>query len=242
MKGVDLSESPEVIADLGPFERRIMRAVEHNRGAAIAAGTIVVTLVSVVFTVLLLRMVGLSAREAGWRAGVAISITVPLVVSPLVFAYLARLLALLQRAAHDLHRRATIDPLTNVLNRRGLFAEIDAFEDADAVVSVVDLDCFKGLNDTHGHDFGDRALMTVAEWLADRTGEGGIVGRVGGDEFVCVAVEPIVQGPVHSIDVDGVPVGFSVGAAQLSGRNLTQAVADADRKLYEAKRRNGKAP
>lgn len=87
----------------------------------------------------------------------------------------------------ELLRLATIDPLTGVLNRRAFFEQAnEACANIAAnhlAVVMIDIDCFKHINDVHGHDVGDLAIRGVAEVVAQG---GRIVGRLGGEEFVFV--------------------------------------------------------
>jgi diguanylate cyclase (GGDEF)-like protein len=94
---------------------------------------------------------------------------------------------------------ARIDPLTGLLNRRGL-DERFAGELARSVrdrralaVVAIDIDHFKRVNDEHGHQAGDRALVWLASMLCEQTRGGDIVARVGGEEFVIVL--PGADGP-----------------------------------------------
>ncbi len=91
--------------------------------------------------------------------------------------------------AQRLREVAELDPLTGLLNRRAFTTRASAelcrlgAADAGAVVLFFDGDRFKAINDTHGHDAGDRALRAAARELQDRY-PGALVGRWGGDEFV----------------------------------------------------------
>ncbi len=87
---------------------------------------------------------------------------------------------------------ANRDPLTGLLNRRGLFTEAGltfARSPRGAVLAVVviDLDGFKQLNDDHGHGRGDATLRAVAKQLTATIRTDDIAARIGGDEFVLVA-------------------------------------------------------
>lgn len=95
----------------------------------------------------------------------------------------------LAEAQEQLQRLALHDPLTNLLNRRG-FAEACRQHLALAQRSfsaftllVLDLDAFKVINDTLGHETGDAALTEMAEVLRDLARDSDLVGRLGGDEF-----------------------------------------------------------
>jgi diguanylate cyclase (GGDEF)-like protein len=94
----------------------------------------------------------------------------------------------------ELERQATTDPLTGVANRRGFEAAFTRVlsrakrEDDGGVVIFVDLDGFKGINDTHGHDAGDAVLREVTRILRAGARDFDVVARLGGDEFVVVLV------------------------------------------------------
>jgi diguanylate cyclase (GGDEF)-like protein len=104
---------------------------------------------------------------------------------------MAILFAHREEAARDLERLATIDGLTGVLKRRAwLMRAADALtagmrHASPVAVPMIDLDNFKQINDTQGHDAGHRALRCVARALQSSVRAGDIVGRYGGEEF-CV--------------------------------------------------------
>jgi diguanylate cyclase (GGDEF)-like protein len=84
--------------------------------------------------------------------------------------------------------QASTDPLTGLLNRRSLENEVRILLQQGDPIAVVlaDLDHFKVLNDTHGHDAGDRALRTFARVLRHAVRDGDFVCRYGGEEFIVV--------------------------------------------------------
>ncbi len=92
----------------------------------------------------------------------------------------------LRRQAEEL---SETDPLTGLLNRRGLFARLPILRAVaersgrTLVLSIVDLDSLKDVNDAFGHPEGDRMLQELAEVLRRRVREGDLVARIGGDEF-----------------------------------------------------------
>jgi len=118
---------------------------------------------------------------------------VPLVFLPL---YAVHRMA---RLSSDRDRMSRLDPLTKLANRIGLR---DGFErmvqsyavprhDAPpprATLLLLDLDRFKDVNDTLGHDVGDQLLITVAERVRALTPEGGTAARLGGDEFAILTL------------------------------------------------------
>jgi len=94
----------------------------------------------------------------------------------------------LLRALADSQIQASVDYLTGLLNRRSLRAEANAvIEDGRPyAVMMLDLDHFKRLNDSHGHDTGDRALRLFSDAFAVSAGDDSLAGRWGGEEFVAV--------------------------------------------------------
>jgi diguanylate cyclase (GGDEF)-like protein/PAS domain S-box-containing protein len=95
----------------------------------------------------------------------------------------------------DSYRRASlVDELTGLLNRRGLKAAAVAASRNTATRPIfllaIDLDRFKQLNDTLGHDAGDAVLNTVAERLKSAATPGDLLARMGGDEFMVLDTAP----------------------------------------------------
>jgi diguanylate cyclase (GGDEF)-like protein len=156
----------------------------------------------------------------------------------------------LARHEHEatMRREARTDALTGAANRRTLFDWI-ARAESDFGVCYLDLDRFKSINDTHGHQHGDRALATVVARLRSALRSGDLLARVGGDEFIVLA--PNLDRPaarrlgqrlideVRGIEqVDGVPcdLGVSIGIAFSHEADTAQEVLDlADRAMYQAK-------
>jgi len=100
----------------------------------------------------------------------------------------------LQKAHAELYTLSNIDPLTGVWNRRYTDqAIIDLVNDFQSVHShlhfiIFDLDKFKLLNDSFGHDFGDRVLTVTANTIKQAANRKGQLIRIGGDEFVLLLV------------------------------------------------------
>lgn len=87
----------------------------------------------------------------------------------------------------DLVRQANTDPMTGVLNRRAFQDRIDQYRanspDRPATLALFDLDHFKQVNDGHGHDAGDAALLHFADVLRASLRVEDVIGRLGGEEF-----------------------------------------------------------
>ncbi|MFN8041255.1 MAG: sensor domain-containing diguanylate cyclase [Acidimicrobiales bacterium] len=164
------------------------------------------------------------------------------------------------RAQTDqLRHAADHDPLTGLANRGAFLAACehqvrsrrDAGDTGDVVVLFCDLDRFKQVNDTHGHEIGDRVLVAVAERLRTAVRDVDLVARYGGDEFTVLLggdispatltglvariqgrlTEPIAVGDVTT-DV-GVSVG--VGRAPVVDAEVDDLLRRADRAMYDRK-------
>jgi len=148
-----------------------------------------------------------------------------------------------------LQRLADFDPLTGILNRRGLQRWLDR---GGAPLSVVtfDLDYFKRINDVHGHAIGDAVLIEVGQRLARQCRAGDAVVRLGGEEFALVLrgiplaiavqrAEAIRLSVANSLFVIGncrATLTVSAGVAmQEPGESWEALLARGDRALYLAK-------
>ncbi len=164
-------------------------------------------------------------------------------------------------AAADLHRHldtlAHRDTLTGLLNRRALATALEARLGDGTPTSVLfcDLDGFKQVNDTRGHEAGDAVLVEVAQRLGAAVRDGDLVARFAGDEFVIVSrpegaghiadrlLRRLVD-PITLRDGSAVHVGTSIGIADALDPTVDPVTADellqrADAAMYTAKR-NGK--
>lgn len=147
-------------------------------------------------------------------------------------------------AADDLHRWSVTDPLTGLANRHGLELGFEALSRAQQLtVLALDVDDFKGINDTYGHAAGDDALVRLAATLRAVTSPDTVVCRTGGDEFVVLApsMRPSALTSVvkRAAALLPLPLSVSVGSAVAAPhrlRSLWQLVDAADSALMRAKR------
>jgi diguanylate cyclase (GGDEF)-like protein len=155
----------------------------------------------------------------------------------------------------QLERRATTDELTGLINRREFErvseAELDVADrfNSGLCVMVVDLNGFKQVNDTLGHQFGDLVLAASSERLVAAVRDTDVVGRWGGDEFVILlpgladrgavrkSAERIWQSLAGSPVVGDTVMTASIGAAMFPrhGITLDSLMRAADVAMYEAK-------
>jgi len=160
-------------------------------------------------------------------------------------------------SSRAMEARASTDALTGLPNRRyfdefcSLLGRRRADDDAEVGVLMVDIDWFKRVNDTYGHDVGDEVLRAVGRAIAETVREGDVPARFGGGEFAvllrhasreaALEVAERVRVAVDQLDLRQWQVpGVSVSVGVAVGARLEQPIADlllqADRALYRAKR------
>lgn len=173
-----------------------------------------------------------------------------------------RLVAQLQQANAELQTQALTDALTGLLNRRALGLELARLASLAQrtgswlLAGAIDLDGFKQVNDSHGHDAGDEFLRGVAHKLQSVLRAGDVLARMGGDEFVVVGLGPklaedgahaaqlmrqrlaaatvgtYAAGP-HRIDYAGASVGVACLDPQRS--SAEEVLRESDAAMYRVK-------
>lgn len=166
-------------------------------------------------------------------------------------------LAVRQAESRDLMSLAYTDELTGLANRRflknRLRAAMHAARTRKEPVSVLmlDIDCFKGINDRHGHQAGDRALVEFAKVLRTTSRSTDTIGRWGGEEFLYIVPGGLVAAEAQAERIRAAVAAFPFGAPELDlrltvsigatefglGDHPHDLVDRADRLLYAAKRR-----
>lgn len=164
--------------------------------------------------------------------------------------------AVIGRAQAELAELAWRDALTGLHNRRYLddrLTEILGDPSGTAALAFFDLDDFKAINDTHGHDVGDAVLAAVAKRLANITRASDVVTRFGGDEFVVLCVGAgedeaaaiaarALAAVSEQIAVDGLTIAVTGSAGVVVARpgdTAADLIAAADAAMYRAKRNGG---
>ncbi|MFI7003608.1 diguanylate cyclase domain-containing protein [Nocardia sp. NPDC050175] len=155
-------------------------------------------------------------------------------------------------------QHALLDPLTMLLNRRGLDYHLSYVFRPNtteyAYIASLDLDRFKDVNDTFGHSFGDEVLARVADRLRSAADPDAVVARTGGEEFVVLgrrrdepvaAIAERLRGAIETMPELPVLVTASVGAALCPLTDLRdpaimrRILHRCDTAMYEAKREGG---
>jgi diguanylate cyclase (GGDEF)-like protein len=154
-----------------------------------------------------------------------------------------------RRRERSLSELASRDGLTGLWNRRRLERELDRLlaGGGTGVLLFADLDSFKAVNDTLGHDAGDDLLRRVARALESCVRRSDLVARMGGDEFAVLLpamadrearlVADKIAAAVRSVWPPGLAGGASVGFARVSAHSTAAStLAAADRAMYSLKR------
>lgn len=154
------------------------------------------------------------------------------------------------RMVAEVELQAATDSLTGLLNRRAFEAALAARrrDQVSVALALVDLDHFKDLNDTYGHETGDRALRVFAHTLQESVRATDLVGRHGGEEFVIALLDCAGEDASHTLEALRVRIATSAGRAGLpqftasfglvemgADEDLPAALGRADRALFEAK-------
>ena len=205
------------------------------------------------------------ARLADVRRDVVlVTLSAALIAAALLFLIFRAAQARLTRQTAALIESTRRDSLTGSLNHGALVAHLAEeieharFDGVPLGVALIDLDNFRLLNDIHGHDAGDEALLTVHDQIERNLPDGIVVGRYGPDEFLLVAparavteLEPAIEAVRTSLAdlclqfeaTERLPVTISAGLATYPehGASVTLLLAAVARTLQEAKASGGDA-
>ena len=168
-------------------------------------------------------------------------------IGTLALAFIRMSIALHQARSIGQERiLARTDELTMLPNRRRLIAEIPNFATRNGSLMLLDLDGFKPVNDTFGHEVGDKVLQQVAQRFTRVLPGGALLARLGGDEFgilidgaqgavmeIALALRATLSYP-FVIDGNQISIGVSIGLADNDGGD--DLLLRADNAMYAAKR------
>ncbi|MBI5838605.1 MAG: GGDEF domain-containing protein [Chloroflexi bacterium] len=199
------------------------------------------------------------ATPINWRESIietVFSVIVGVVCWRLLDSYEAK-----WRETHlELEKLAITDELSGLLNRREFLIRAEKeFERAQRFdrpfsIAILDLDCFKKVNDYHGHVTGDRVIRELAAEINLQVRAQDLAGRVGGDEFMIVFVESTgtearmigrrIQREWQNVELPigdrgNIKVTFSMGMTSMRKKDhsLVDCIQRADKALYAAKRK-----
>ncbi|MES0879337.1 sensor domain-containing diguanylate cyclase [Roseibium sp. SCP14] len=194
-----------------------------------------------------------------WITALPLVILMTAIIAVVAFAAankISRLSASLEESERKNRHFARHDPLTGLPNRHHFYDCLsyclDNLPDKRFAILACDLDRFKPVNDTYGHEVGDRVLCCISDRLRTAVGKSGTVSRVGGDEFLVLLtkfddpfelnrlaeqLQIAASRPIDTGDGTEVMIGISIGIATAPdcGSSERELIRMADMALYRAK-------
>ena len=146
------------------------------------------------------------------------------------------------RLRAEAEQRALTDPLTQLPNRLGLEAAARKWlaRAEPFIVGFGDVDNFKAVNDTKGHDEGDRVLVRIGQVLTSVVREGDVAARLHGDEFVCLArgtsAEAFLARLNRALEAAYLQMSWAAAVYPADGRSWDALKVVADARMYAVKR------
>lgn len=150
----------------------------------------------------------------------------------------------------SLHKKAYFDSLTSIMNRRGLLEKIkEKTLYSKYSVAIIDIDKFKSINDTFGHDVGDVVLSELASIVSSNIREKDMFARWGGEEFVLLMntddlqiaqnIADKIRGVIENspfTTVNNITASFGVSSFKNRNETFDDVLKNADKALYDAKK------
>lgn len=217
-----------------------------------------VTIISIVCSVALAYV---SQRLSG-KSDISISLmrafVIPLIISPIASWYFIGLIIEVDQLREDMRIMADFDELTGLMNRRAFLSnaqysmQIVSRLKQGMAFAYMDIDHFKKINDSFGHNSGDKALKKFAAVLNEHRRKSDLVGRIGGEEFAMVMTMADHDGALMLLEMmreairnvviehegSEIRLTVSIGLAIMSPENeidLDELIKRADMALYHAK-------
>jgi diguanylate cyclase (GGDEF)-like protein len=229
-------------------------------------GSTIVKIALVMFAVEILIMLGIYWFELqlpNWKLALADASLLAIIVAIIAYFLFIRpkdrqvraIMAALEESRLDAENLARFDALTGVLSRRALFEAFDAeverakrYGNALACI-MLDLDHFKTINDTYGHQFGDVVLRRIAGVISEHCRTNDHLGRYGGEEFLIILPNTQIDSATKlaervrsavagtSLDRNEERITLSIGVAEWRNDDdsTSRLISQADRALLEAK-------
>lgn len=213
-----------------------------------------ITLGSTVMSLVITLAIFWLTRMPLMAVPIILAIVIPLIVAPATSFFTVRALLQIETLKRELERISSTDELTSLYNRRFFLSharqQLASPQRAEACLLLLDVDQFKRINDTYGHDVGDDALRGCALVLQQTVRTVDVLARFGGEEFVVFLpdtpldqatfiaerVRQRVEKTPLTLDGQQIKMTLSVGcASSQQTSDLTSLIREADRALYVAK-------
>ena len=152
--------------------------------------TILITLMSVIFTQVIRFFILLLAHNDMSDPSRISSFISPLILAPVFSWFFVGQLLKVNELEKQMRELAAYDSMTNLYNRGSCLLALESAirqikrTQTDLVILYIDIDHFKDINDTYGHDVGDIVIKHFANYLKSSLRESDIIGRIGGEEFL----------------------------------------------------------
>ena len=229
-------------------------------------GSRIVKIAFVMFAVEILIMLGFIWFEVhlpDWKLALVDASLLAVIVATIAYFVFIRpkdrqirmVMVALEEARLDAENLARFDSLTGVLSRRALFealhTEVEHAKRYGGVLAclMLDLDYFKTINDTYGHQFGDEVLRRIARVISEHCRTNDHLGRYGGEEFLMVLPETRIDGATKfaervrsavaetHLNRNEERITLSIGVAEWrdGDGSTSRLISEADRALLEAK-------
>jgi diguanylate cyclase (GGDEF)-like protein len=221
--------------------------------------TILITLASVIFTQVIRYLILLRANSDIPDPSKISSFVSPLILAPVFSWFFVGQLLKVNELEKQMRELAAYDSMTNLYNRGACLLALENASrqikraQTDLVVLYIDIDHFKNINDTYGHDIGDMVIKCFANYLKKSLRESDIIGRIGGEEFLVglpglglengqIVAEKLRSGiannPIAMDDKTTIHITISIGASiyrHTEEINVREILKKADIALYNAK-------
>lgn len=225
-----------------------------RRGTTLAV-TAASVIGSVAITVLIFRSIGAELPMVGWVATLA----TPLLLAPTISWVMVGFLFRIHTLEQEMRQLATYDGLTSLYNRAPFLVCCEQYltlarrAKRPMAILFLDIDHFKSINDTHGHEIGDSTIRTVAQLVRAHLRSSDVAGRMGGEEFVVALPDTDQAGALKVAEkirevIAQTDIATSKGALRCtvsaglsvyhhySDRGIDALLSEADQALYESKR------
>lgn len=157
-----------------------------------------------------------------------------------------------KKRTHELEDMTKRDSMTKLYNHAYIYEylnqKLDIVKESENVfVAIMDIDDFKSVNDTYGHQAGDQVIISISDLLKSRLRDHDLIGRYGGEEFLvvlcdldykqCLSIFERIRKDVHSEVFDEIDhhISISIGISKWDGESTSDLIKHADKMMYKAK-------
>ncbi|UTW44289.1 GGDEF domain-containing protein [bacterium SCSIO 12696] len=180
--------------------------------------TVACIAVSVLITAIIMAMFAGGLN----KIGLAIAIIAPAIIAPLATWQSTGLIIKIAQLETEARKLATYDPLTELMTRRAFMEsalsvmKVNQRNHAPLSLAYIDIDNFKKINDSHGHQVGDSVLEQLGRLIRNQVRGCDLVGRIGGEEFALAMADTNLLGAMHLAE----KLRYSIAEYQVQHQDL----------------------